>query len=372
MAQGSSPAIDLDRAMKNVQFNEAAQAGAAAAADPMAFFRNVELSGFVDLYYGYNLNKPLGGSPALRNFDVNHNQFSLNLAEFAIEKKPTTDSRGGFRLDLDYGPTAAMVNAFEPGKKTAILETIEQAYVSYLSPGAHGVQIDIGKFVTHNGAEVIETKDNWNYSRSLLFTLAIPYYHMGARFTVSPSDKVTLMGEVTNGWNNVYDNNGGKTVGAEVTLKPTGAVTIVQNYTGGPETGGDNKDWRHLSDTVITYTATPKLSLMANYDYGHGKVEGTWSGVAGYLKIQPSSCFAFIPRVEWLNDKDTFMTGVAQKVKEATLTAELKDKGGFTTRIEYRRDFSDKTYFLKNTNSFIKNQDTFTIGFFYAFSSKTP
>jgi Putative beta-barrel porin-2, OmpL-like. bbp2 len=28
------------------------------------------------------------------------------------------------------------------------------------------------------GNEVIETKDNWNYGRSLLFTLAVPYYHM--------------------------------------------------------------------------------------------------------------------------------------------------------------------------------------------------
>jgi hypothetical protein len=29
--------------------------------------------------------------------------------------------------------------------------------------------------VTPLGAEMIETKDNWNYSRSLLFALAIPY-----------------------------------------------------------------------------------------------------------------------------------------------------------------------------------------------------
>ena len=31
------------------------------------------------------------------------------------------------------------------------------------------------------GAEVIETHSNWNYSRSLLFAWAIPYYHMGLR-----------------------------------------------------------------------------------------------------------------------------------------------------------------------------------------------
>ena len=41
--------------------------------------------------------------------------------------------------------------------------------------------MDVGKFVTSAGAEVIETNGNWNYSRSLLFALAIPYYHMGVR-----------------------------------------------------------------------------------------------------------------------------------------------------------------------------------------------
>ena len=44
------------------------------------------------------------------------------------------------------------------------------------------------------GAEVIENKDNLNYSRGLLFALAIPYYHMGARVGYAFSDKVSLTG----------------------------------------------------------------------------------------------------------------------------------------------------------------------------------
>ena len=46
-------------------------------------------------------------------------------------------------------------------------------------PLGKGLQINVGKFVTPAGAEVIETKDNWNYSRGLLFALAIPYFHFG-------------------------------------------------------------------------------------------------------------------------------------------------------------------------------------------------
>src|SRR5207253_262834 len=69
------------------------------------FFRRTELSGFVDVYYGYNFNTPATRKAGPeRTFDVQHNSFSLNLAELSLEKKPTDDSRGGFRVDLDYGP----------------------------------------------------------------------------------------------------------------------------------------------------------------------------------------------------------------------------------------------------------------------------
>ena len=53
------------------------------------------------------------------------------------------------------------------------------AYLSYQAPVGKGLEIDFGKFVTALGFEVIKTKDDLNYSRSLLFTMAIPFYHMG-------------------------------------------------------------------------------------------------------------------------------------------------------------------------------------------------
>jgi hypothetical protein len=392
------PLLGLENAIKNVRFEAAAEEGQAPAAssDPVLnFFRGTELSGFVDMYYTYNGNKPqrpcanVGGvaiSNCLYNFNVAHNSFSLNLAEVALEKKPTADSRGGFRIDLDYGSATGIVHGFEPGG-LGLYQNIQQAYVSYLAPAGTGLQLDFGKFVTPAGYEVIETKDNWNYSRSLLFALAIPYYHMGMRAIYSPSDKVTVAGYLVNGWNNVVDNNTGKTVGVSVTLKPTGAVSIIENYLGGPEQTNDNSDWRHLSDTVVTYTATPQLSLAANYDYGQEKVSGTtvkWQGVAGYLKYQANGWFALVPRAEYFDDtkggfatagsafQTTGFASSAGKIKEFTLTAEFKHKDGVMMRLEYRGDFSDEPFFLKNFDEPVKNQNTFIVGIVYAFSSKAP
>src|SRR5262249_43070040 len=106
------------------------------------FFKRTELSGFADMYYAYNFNtpaRPCGnfGTVAVfncpYNFNVKHNSFDLNLAEIALEKKPTADSRGGFRIDLDYGTATNLVHAAEPGGTTTY-QNIQQAYISYLAP----------------------------------------------------------------------------------------------------------------------------------------------------------------------------------------------------------------------------------------------
>jgi hypothetical protein len=349
----------------------------------LTFFKNTELSGFVDTYYTYNFNTPatpcttIGGVAifnCLHNFDVAHNSFSLNMAKVALEKKPTTDSRGGFRVDLTYGATPALVGGADPAPGFAN-SLIEQAYLSYVPDKKGTIQIDFGKFVTQHGAEVIETKDNWNYSRSLLFALAIPYYHEGVRLAYSPNAKVTLGANISNGWNDVADNNTGKTVGFMATLKPKAALSWAVNYMVGPEQTGNNSDVRNLFDTTFTVTASPKVSLMLNYDHGADTIAGsgvTWQGIALYAKLQPKAWFALVPRYEFLDDSDGFMTGASQNLNEFTLTAEFKHKDGVLMRVEYRTDMADADYFLKNTDTMVKHQNVFTLGWVYAFSSKTP
>ena len=152
-----------------------ATASSVAAQDPapdpdkvtLNFFKNTEIGGLVDGYYDYFSTKSDG---QYRNFDTSHNAFTLNMAELWVAKTPASDSPVGYKIRLNYGPAASNLIAFaEPGGP---LVNVEEAYGSYLAGKA---QIDFGKFVTNAGAEVIEAKDNWNYSRSLLFALAIPY-----------------------------------------------------------------------------------------------------------------------------------------------------------------------------------------------------
>jgi Putative beta-barrel porin-2, OmpL-like. bbp2 len=339
--------------------------------EPAATPPGIELVGFVDTYYGFNFNRPTGDTQ-LRNFDTKHNQISLGLLEVALEQKPTAASRLGFRADLDFGPTTDMVHAYEPGGAD-IFKAFEQAYLSWLAPAGKGLQFDVGKFVTPLGAEVIEAKDNWNYSRSLLFALAIPYYHVGVRGTYAVNDRVSFAGFLVNGWNNAVDNNSGKTFGAQAIVKPHAKLAITQNFMAGPEQTDNTSDTRFMSDTTLSFNATSNLSLMANYDYGTDSVSGAdvmWQGIAVYARLQATPSWAVSPRFEWLDDADGFMTGVSQSLREATLTSEHKIAGSLLARFELRHDMAEEPFFVKDDGSLSKSQTTFALGLVYAFGTR--
>ncbi len=367
----------LQQRLQQLEARLAQESSAPAAPSPNtegeqhSFFRSVEVSGTVDGYYEYNF-LDAAAKTQLRNFDNRHNQFSLNLLEVSLEKKPSESSRTGFRLGFFAGPAADMIHASEPGG-AEVYRYIGQAYASYLAPVGRGVQIDVGKFVTPAGAEVIETRDNWNYSRSLLFALAVPYYHAGIRTTYAFNDAVSFSTFLVNGWNNAEDNNSGKTAGASVTLKPTKKLSWTQSFFAGPEQTADTHDIRYLSDSVLSYQLHPKLALLANYDYGADRVSGSsvrWQGIAAYAHWNAAKSLALTPRYEYYRDAGGFTTGTTQTLQEFTFTAERSLGASLLTRLEFRRDHSDHDYF-KNTNGALqKSQSTAAVGLVYSFSSR--
>jgi hypothetical protein len=329
----------------------------------------VQFSGLVDGYYSLNFNHPASGNNQLRNFDLKANQFSLNMAKVTMEH---TADPVGFRLDLGFGRAFDLIHAGE--KSPDVFRYIEQAYVSLKPPKGKGFQVDFGKFVTSAGAEVIESNSNWNYSRSLLFAWAIPYYHFGLRTTMPVGKYFTGGVQLVNGWNNVEDNNSGKTWGFTGTFANP-KISWSNNYYVGPEKAGTNKGYRQVYDTTLLLTPNPKANFYLNYDYGRDKNVGrganSWYGIAGAARFQLNGVWAFAPRLEWFKDKDGFSTGTAQSLKEVTLTVEAKLNDYAVTRFEYRRDWSDQPFFDRGGSAGVhKNQDTLLIGIVAFFGPK--
>ena len=351
-----------------------APAPAAAPAPPPWSVGGIDFSGLVDGYYTWNANHPASGTNGLYNFDTAANQFSLNMAKLTMSHSADPI---GFQVDFGFGHAFDMINGIDNnGLRT---KNIEQAYVSWKPKGKDsGFQMDFGKFVTSAGAEVIESNANWNYSRSLLFSWAIPYYHMGLRMTETKGH-FTGGFQLVNGWNEVEDVNSGKTLGfvGNITTKK---ISWNNNFYTGPENPGTNKGWRNLYDTTVLFTPADKFNAYVNFDYGQNNnglsgpaaFTSKWYGVALAGKFQMNDHNAITPRYEWFKDRDSFATGLACKtgkecdpLQEFTLTYEYKWTQGLLARLEYRHDWNaveQPFYFQRGSTGSSKHQDTLAIG----------
>lgn len=359
---------------------------APAPATPASVFDSIAINGIVDGYYSYDFQHPQGVAATVpagtatgyanselagfRAFDSPQETLMLNMLELTMTKAPTSASRLGFDFSLGYGNAMNVVNSTEPGG-LGFSQYLKEAYISYDAPVGKGLEIDFGKFVTPIGAEVIESSGNWNYSRGILFTYAIPFYHFGLRAKYVFNDKFNLTGFLVNGWNNVVDNNTAKTVGVSLGWTPTKKIGVTENYFVGAEQPNDNSDIRNLTDTVVTYNPTSKLSLMWNFDYGHDTPAGTasgvwWSGIAGYLRYAFNDSYAFAARYEYYDDHNGFTTGAPQHINEYTLTAERTLAKSLVTRLEFRRDMASQPTLFRGAAP-TKNQDTLEAGMFYTF-----
>jgi hypothetical protein len=344
----------------------------------------MDVSGFIDGYYSYNFNTPSSSSITgqvnqLYNFNDKTDQFNLSAAKLTLNHDPDPV---GAHIDLLFGRTNTLINSAPTNSSSADqLNYIEQAFISMKPPKAKGFEMDFGKFVTSAGAEVIEAKDNWNYSRSLLFVNAIPYWHFGARASKPVSKTETIGAQVVNGWNNVSKSNGGATVGlTSAYVKPKYTWNV--NYYGGPENPNTTSGMRNLIDSTLLLTPSAKFNAYINYDYGQNRDAVTnpapfnntklnhWQGAALAARGQVTPKAALAGRYEYFKDYQGFMTGTAQNLNEVTATYEYKWAAGLLTRIEYRDDWSNVNFFTQNTNGAVKSQSTLTAGLVAFFGPK--
>jgi hypothetical protein len=109
--KGTEGATSQSSAQPAVQNNFVASGTSATSSQPAtptpslsSLLGPTSFSGFVDLYYGQNFNNPASRTNTLRAFDVNSNQFGLNLVELVVDKQPDpNNSRTGYHIALGYG-----------------------------------------------------------------------------------------------------------------------------------------------------------------------------------------------------------------------------------------------------------------------------
>jgi hypothetical protein len=367
------------------------------------FFRDTTFNIIFDGYYGYNFNKPAGRINLLRAYDVMSNSFSLNQAAVIIERAPDVKAgrRFGLRLDLQYGQATETLQGSAANElRPQAYRPVFQAYGTYVAPVGSGLTVDFGKWASALGIESNYTKDQINYSRSYYFNF-LPFYHFGFRSTYNVNDKLSVTHWLVNGIQQSEDVNGFKSQALIVNIKPSSKISWNVNYYTGIEGRDETPNLNpgfpslpaqpglpteiinpvphgrtHIFDTYATINATDKLTFALEGDYVINRVTknsapSRVTGGAAYARYQLTPVFALAGRAEYLSDRGGLFSGVTQALKETTLTADYKVAEGFLLRGEWRRDFSNRPFFLtEKPGRLKKEQNTATLGLIWWFGRK--
>jgi Putative beta-barrel porin-2, OmpL-like. bbp2 len=122
-----------------------------------------------------------------------------------------------------------------------------------------------------------------------------------------------------------------------------------------------------LIDFVGSYNVTSALSIGLNFDWDQqqdGLVDdagnfhdASWHAAALYVNYAINDQWRVAGRAEYLDDRDGFVTGAEQTLKEGTITVGYSPVKSFELRAEFRYDKSGA-----NTPSFYKTRTAFDAG----------
>ncbi|HVT11273.1 MAG TPA: outer membrane beta-barrel protein [Fimbriimonadaceae bacterium] len=324
---------------------------------------NLDISGYLDGYYQYDFGRPASGDSVNgRGFDIAHQRPNIAFVELDISRPTSAKEPVGFTLDLYGGRGPEIIHLAEPGGRNKY-RYVRQGYVTYAAPGKGGVTVDFGKFDTWIGYEGIDNRSQEEYGRSFNWAYSEPTYETGLRVSGKPTDKLTVSLFLVQGWNEVEDGNGGKSVGAALSYAPDGDTSFtLQNHYGkeGSTTANDAGSYGgigfpnpgtatvHLIDFIAARQLTKKTKLAFNVDYASsvGTTNGgNWNGEVLYLHHQLSDNRWLGVRLERMEDSDGLRAGVPVTFNSLTGTYDWIASKNATIRFELRHDIASRTFF---------------------------
>ena len=336
-----------------------------------AFLESVSVGGYVEGSYTYNFkNPPAGTSTQLLQFSHPQNSFEFDAAKLELGRATSGSGTAGFQLDLLWGGNAVTLNQSNTSFSGPGDIWVQQAYVSY---DYDGLDIMFGRFETILGAEVIDTPDNHNVTRGLLFTFAIPLWHQGILLGGDIGEGVHWKAGLVNGANNSRATTDRKGLLANLGMAQEGFGVDLNWYYGANDTacGGapsgptdpdpcadpSNRNMTQIYDLVVTLDPSDELSLWLNADWGTTQSpEGngghdTWKGVSVGAAMPMSDKLGIAVRGEYFKDKrnsrglPNLLGGTTPRADSelwsATLTANYAITDNLTARLEYRHDDVD-------------------------------
>ncbi|UKJ07752.1 porin [Solitalea lacus] len=291
--------------------------------------KNFQFSGFLEVYYSYDFNKPADHNKEGFIYSHNrHNELNLNLG-FVKGSLASDRVRGNFALMTGSYSNANLSG--EPG----VLKNIYEANAGVKLAAKKNLWIDAGIFASHLGFESAHSPSCWNLTRSIIADNS-PYYESGIKLNYdSDNGKWTFASMYLNGWQRItrIDGNSTPAFGTQVTYKPNNKVLL--NYS--TFIGNDKPDsvrlMRYFNNFYGILQLTSKFGLIAGVDYGlEQKTKGSsdmnnWFGGALIAKYVFNDKVALAARYEYYQDEN-----------EVIITTEAPDgfkASGYSLNFDY-------------------------------------
>ncbi len=271
-----------------------------------------------------NFANPNDGINFGQLFTDKANRPLLNQVLFSVGRALDPKATGydfGFKLALLYGSDARIIHTLgvfdqliHDRNQFDVLEADALAHLPWLTSG--GIDVRAGIYPTPLGFETIDPKGSPFYTHSYIFNYGLPFKHTGLLAEAHVTPLLDLYLGVDSGTNTSFgsgDNNdrpggiagfGLNMLGGNLTLL---ALTHIGAEDATLNTPFGNSALRYYNDAVLTWKATPKLTLTTegNYVREDGfRAEG-W-GVAQYAGYVLSDAFTLNARAEVWRDNNNF------------------------------------------------------------------
>lgn len=277
-----------------------------------------EISGVVDLFYGYDFNQPEGKArlPFLCNHN-RHNQVALNLG---LVKLAYSQDRFRGNLALHAGTYSVDNYVDEPG----ILKHVFEANAGVLLSKKGKLWLDAGVLPSHIGFESAISTDNLTLTRSILAENT-PYFLTGGKVSFQPAEKWFFSGLIFNGWQRITNVEGSTkpSFGTQIQYFPKDGVVLNWSTFLGSDDPDASRRKRYFSNLYGQFQVDDALALTVGLDMG---VQQQKRGSSTY---DPWFSPIVIGQVKW-----------NQRIKSAVRVEYYQDRTGIRVKNEHPNGFA--------------------------------
>ncbi len=333
----------------------------------------LELSGYVEAYYLFDINRPKSGNrPSFIYSHNRHNELNINHAYIKLNYSA---QRLRANVALMAGTYANANLAAEPG----VIKNIYEANAGINLLKKKQLWLDAGIFGSHIGFESAVGKDCWNMTRSILADNS-PYYESGLKLTYAADNGNFLASAlVLNGWQRIQRVGGSSLPSFGWQVQGTVAGKLVLNSSSfiGTDKPDSSRQMRYFHNFYAIYNPVSQFGLTLGFDIGAeqqakgSKQYNLWYSPVLIARITPIEKLAIAARVEYYSDRKGVIiaTGTPNGFETLgySLNIDVIPIANAMIRVEGRLLQSRKDdIFEQHSGSFTKLYPT--VGFTFAYS----